>query len=260
MMAEADWKVRLERFFHHQAVAIEDAPTLLDHCRISGKEPRLSSRPEIHLDLVESVERALTLDRSSSVLEVGCASGYIACGLAPRVHKYTGVDIAGAALAVARRMELANAEFINADGAALPFEAGLFDAAFANDVVLNFPNFEDCVPLIREMLRVVKPGGRVMIGAVTDKNTAVQFQERAREYSKQLDLEYGPAPSAKSTPTSSSNLASDVPPEAIFYYYDCDRFFEFARSEGIDVRMEHVHGLNPYTDFRYNFIYTRPSA
>jgi ubiquinone/menaquinone biosynthesis C-methylase UbiE len=258
-MAGTDWKVRLERFFHNQAAAIDGVPTLLDHCSISGKEPRLSSRPEVHLDLIESIERALTLDRSSVVLEVGCASGYVACGLAPRVYKYTGVDLSVAVLAVARRMELTNSEFINADGEALPFEGDSFDAAFANDVVLNFPKFENCVPLIREMLRVVKPGGRVMVGAVTDKSKAVEFQERVREYSKQLDLEYGPAPQAKN-PTADSKAAPDVKPEAVFYYYDCGDFFEFARSEGIDIRMEHVHELNPYTNFRYNFIYIKPSA
>ena len=71
-MAATNWKACLERFFDDQAVAVEGVPTLLDQ---QGQWE----------GLVQSIERALTLDQSSNVLEVGCASGYIACGLAPRV-------------------------------------------------------------------------------------------------------------------------------------------------------------------------------
>src|SRR5262245_35621140 len=92
-MPPKDWKLRLERFFFDQATKVDGVPTLLDHCMVSGKEPRLSGQPEMHWDLILSIEKGLALGASSTVLEVGCASGYVACGLAPRVAAYTGVDM-----------------------------------------------------------------------------------------------------------------------------------------------------------------------
>jgi ubiquinone/menaquinone biosynthesis C-methylase UbiE len=268
-MAPSDWKLRLERFFYERGRAIDGVPTLYDHCIVSAKDPRVSARPEVHEDVIASILRALRLSSNSRILEVGCASGYIACGLARHVAQYTGVDLAASPLEVARKMNLPNARFIKGDGAALPFESGEFDVAFAYDVFTNFPDFEDGAPLIREMLRVVKPGGLVMVGSVTDKKKSSDFEARARQVADQLLVEKGPQP----TPAvNQSNFFShlfqtlfrndrppDVPPEIVVYYYDLDGFRKLAQAEGVAIDISDVHRLNPYLGFRYNVVLEKPA-
>ena len=264
-MPPQDWKLRLERFFFDQATKVDGGvPTLLDHCMVSGKEPRLSGQPEMHRDLILSIEKGLVLSASSIVLEVGCASGYVACGLAPRVAAYTGVDMSALPLELARRMNLANATFLEAHGEALPFDDASFDAVLANDVVQNLPTFDDALPLIREMLRVVRPGGRVMLGSVADASKAEGYQNRVREYSQWLTSKYGPVspPKASKRVTRANRgagiSAPDVPAEATFYYCDYGNFLRLGELEGVGVRIEDVHPLNPYVGFRHNVVFTKP--
>jgi SAM-dependent methyltransferase len=263
-MPPADWKLSLEQFFHHRALLFENAPTLHDHCIVSAKDPRIWARPELHRAMVESITSALHANGQSRVLEVGCASGYVACGLAPEVGHYTGVDLASQALAVARSMGLPRADFQISDGAALAFEDDLFDAAFAYDVFTNFPSFADGVRLITEMLRVVRPGGRVLIGSLTKAATAAQFQAHATEVVRELDRVWGPLP-AVPLPVSNDHsqdrvggaAASKVVPAIAGYYFEPADFVALARQHEVEVEIADVHEGNPYRGFRFNVIYTK---
>jgi SAM-dependent methyltransferase len=263
-MAPADWKLRLERFFYDRAELVSGVPTLRDHSTVSAKDPRLSARPEFHQDMVNSVVDALRLERSSSVLEVGCASGYVACGLAPRVGRYTGVDLAVSPLEVARRMRLAHAQFINGDGGALPFADATFDAAFVYDVYTNFPTFTDGVPLIKEMARVVRPGGRVLIGSVTNKKKADAFQACANEVAKELLAAYGPMPQL-AQPSRMKRwwrrlmgaAPPDAVPEIVVYSFDPDDFTSLGQSLNVTTSISDVHPMNPYRGFRYNVVFAK---
>ena len=263
-MAPADWKRRLERFFYDRAELVRGVPTLHDHCTVSAKDPRLSARPEFHQDMVASVVDALELGRSSSVLEVGCASGYVACGLAPLVGRYTGVDLAVSPLKVARRMRLGHAQFLNGDGSALPFADATFDAAFVYDVYTNFPTFADGVPLIAEMVRVVRPGGRILIGSVTNKQTADAFQERANQVASELLAAHGPMPQlAQPSPMRRwwrkflGAAPPDAVPEIVVYSFDPDDFTKLGESLNVAASISDVHPMNPYRGFRYNVVFAK---
>ena len=252
--------------FYDRATAIRGVPTLVDHCVVSAKDPRVSARPEIHADVIASIVKALSLQCTMEVLEVGCASGYIACGLAARVGHYTGVDLAAAPLDVARRMKLSNAQFLKADGAALPFPNNSFDAAFVYDVYTNFPEFEHGIPLMREMLRVVKPGGRVMIGSVTNKKRASEFAIHAQEVAQRLLTEYGeqavPGPYRQGLferirQITRGHAPPKVEPQITTYSFDPDDFKLFGESQGARVTIGDVHPMNPYFGFRYNVVFSK---
>jgi len=55
---------------------------------------------------------------------------------------------------------LSNLSFFNGDIFSIPFPDHTFDAVFNEGVVEHFPNYRDA---IREMIRVTKPGGKVII-------------------------------------------------------------------------------------------------
>jgi len=269
-MTADGWKQSLERFFYDRGAAITGVPTLLDHCMVSAKDPRLATRPEFHADLIYSLVTQMGLEGDSDVLEVGCASGYIACGLAAKVGRYTGIDLAAMPILVARKMDLPNAEFRQADGAELPFEDGRFDAAFACDVFSNFPSFAEAEPLLREMARVVGPGGRVLAGSITDASRAEEFQQHVYSVAARLEAEYGPPPPPPERKTGLlaglanrlKGIPAPPPAEARIINFDFEKgdFEAFGRAHGLRVEVHDVHELNPYRGYRYNVVFTKPAA
>lgn len=105
------------------------------------------------------------------MLELGCGTGVFLPGLAGLVGptgRVVGLDHAPAFLAQARE-RLANeglaesVELVEADAHHLPFDDATFDAAHAERI---FMHLEDSAGALRELYRVVRPGGRVVVAEV----------------------------------------------------------------------------------------------
>ncbi len=96
------------------------------------------------------------------VADVGSGTGFMAAGLAPLVAQVYAVDGSAAMLEAgkANLAQFANVEQRLADGATLPFEDASLDAVFANMYLHHCP---DPQAAIAEMVRVLKPGGRLML-------------------------------------------------------------------------------------------------
>ena len=105
------------------------------------------------------------------VLDAGCGTGVDVRALAVRVlpgGHVVGVDLSAAALFEASLKEAGEraVELARADLAALPFADGSFDAARADRAVQHHPR-PDAV--VRELVRVTRTGGRVVISEATFK-------------------------------------------------------------------------------------------
>lgn len=111
-------------------------------------------------------------------LEVGTGTGDDALAFAARFStSIVGVDSSSVMVEEARRRGLMDA--VAADAHALPFEADRFDGAWADR---TFQHLADPAAALGEMVRVVKPGGRIVV-ADPDYGTqgaAVADQELAR--------------------------------------------------------------------------------
>jgi SAM-dependent methyltransferase len=92
-------------------------------------------------------------------LDVGCGLGDLAAAAAARGAAATGTDIAKGMVDAARRRH-PELDFVVADGEALPFEDGAFDATVSAFVVNHMPDPERGTG---EMTRVTRPGGRVAV-------------------------------------------------------------------------------------------------
>jgi demethylmenaquinone methyltransferase / 2-methoxy-6-polyprenyl-1,4-benzoquinol methylase len=111
-------------------------------------------------------ERAADLARvgpGSRALDVGTGTGDLAIELARRGAAVTGLDFAPAMLEVARR-KAPDIAFERGDALALPHGDGEFDAA---TVGFGARNFSDLDRGLREMARVTRAGGRVVVLEIT---------------------------------------------------------------------------------------------
>jgi ArsR family transcriptional regulator len=117
--------------------------------------------------VIEKMAEVSGVGQASQVADVGTGTGFVAAGLSPRVERVVGIDNAPAMLEVAREnlkaLGASNVELVVGEAARLPLEDGAVDAAFANMVLHHA---EDPEAMLREMARVVRPGGTV---AITDE-------------------------------------------------------------------------------------------
>lgn len=101
---------------------------------------------------------ALAPAAGERVLDVACGTGNAAALAVAAGAEVAGVDSAPRLLEVARE-RVPGAEFVEGDAAALPFGDGAFDAAVSVFGVI----FADPDAGARELLRVVRPGGRIVV-------------------------------------------------------------------------------------------------
>jgi ubiquinone/menaquinone biosynthesis C-methylase UbiE len=99
-------------------------------------------------------------------LDIATGGGHTALAFAPRVREVVATDITRPMLEAAERFirgkGVANVSFEEADACALPYEAPEFDLVTCRVAPHHFP---DCARFVREMARVLKPGG---IAAMVD--------------------------------------------------------------------------------------------
>lgn len=123
-------------------------------------------------------EQFLTLVRAPGrrTLDVGCGEGRLTRHLASLGHRVVGIDASPSLVAAAR--ELApEMELHVANAAALPFD----DASF--DLVVSFMCLHDVDDLdgaVREIARVLEPGGVACLSVVHPLNSAGRFEKHGR--------------------------------------------------------------------------------
>lgn len=101
--------------------------------------------------------------RGLRVLEIGCGMGTDGAQFAAAGADYTGVDLTDAAIELARKrfaLSGLKGEFRVADAEKLDFPDESFDRVYSHGVLHHTPDIESA---IREIHRVLKPGGRAIV-------------------------------------------------------------------------------------------------
>ncbi len=119
----------------------------------------------------------------AEALDVGTGTGLLARTLARRVRRVVGLDLTPAMLAeasaTAAREGLTNLCLMLGDGAALPFGNRRFDLVATR---LTFHHMTDPRPVLREMARVTRRDGTVLVGdMVCAEDPAVAARQNALE-------------------------------------------------------------------------------
>ena len=102
------------------------------------------------------------LDPSSHVVEIGCGAGRMSRAIARRVAEVTAVDVSPRMLELAREHNprLGNVQWVLGDGTTLqPIPDASADVCISHVVLQHIPDPEVTLGYVREMGRVLRPGG-----------------------------------------------------------------------------------------------------
>jgi SAM-dependent methyltransferase len=95
-------------------------------------------------------------------LDVGCGTGVLATRLAEAGYEMSGIDPSEGMLEVLRE-RTALVEAVQASGTSLPFADDSFDLVLTVAVMHHIAEPDDVRQTLAEMVRVAKPGGRILV-------------------------------------------------------------------------------------------------
>ena len=115
------------------------------------------------------------------VLEVGCGRGGGSAWIARTqgVRSMTGMDLAGSAVALCRRLHRApNLRFEQGDAEALPFADSSFDVVLNVESCHHYPSLSR---FLHEVERVLRPGGTLCVATYWDPSGLARFERALGE-------------------------------------------------------------------------------
>ncbi len=118
--------------------------------------------PTLHAGRLQALQR-MAISGKDRILEVGVGTG-INLSLYPRDCQITGVDLSDSMLEKAHervaKNDLNNVRLLQMDATSLSFPDDAFDIVYAPYLISVVP---DPVAVVREMRRVCRPGGRIIV-------------------------------------------------------------------------------------------------
>jgi SAM-dependent methyltransferase len=133
---------------------------------------------------LQAIVAAASPGPDDTLLDVACGGGLVVCAFAPHLKHATGIDMTPAMLdraqALAADRNLGNVAWREGDVAQLPYPDAHFTIVVTRFAVHHFP---EPAAVIREMVRVAAPGGRIVVVdtcAAPDPAKAMRFNELER--------------------------------------------------------------------------------
>jgi ubiquinone/menaquinone biosynthesis C-methylase UbiE len=145
-----------------------------------------------HSKLTDWGLQHISIESHHTILDVGCGGGRTVSKLAAMAAqgKVDGVDYSEESVAASKRtnarwIELGRAEVRQGSVSQLPFADGMFDVVTAVETHFWWPNLPGDM---REVLRVIKPGGRLVLIAEIYKGANTVAARLAEKYASRSGM------------------------------------------------------------------------
>lgn len=148
--------------------------------------------PALFKEWAYRVADAAEIQPGQHVLDVACGTGVLTRPLVLRVEPgglIVGMDINPGMLAVAGRIE-PSVEWRQGDAQALPYDDESFDVVVCQFGLMLFPEPDTA---LREMQRVLKPGGRMVVAVFGSLDELPAYEAMADTYARLIDENVGSA-------------------------------------------------------------------
>lgn len=134
-----------------------------EYLKLAAIEDQLCYFRALHAHFARELDRA-SLPPDAALLDIGCGTGGLILRLGAKhpQRRWTGLDFSPLACDLARQRCPASVSIVEGSATALPFADASFDAVISADVLCQF---DDPLPAVQEMLRVLRPGGLALINA-----------------------------------------------------------------------------------------------
>jgi len=137
-----------------------------------------------HKSIYENVAKVLELQPEDDLLEIACGNGYFLKKYASHVHSVAGLDLSELCVKLAtkkneNRVTAGTAEFVCGEASQLPWEDNKFSAA---TVMGSFPAFPKPSESLKEMYRVLRPGGRAVVGIEWNAEDGKDHSKDVKKY------------------------------------------------------------------------------
>ena len=142
----------------------------------------------MHRPLYENAAPALALQADDDLLEVGCGDGYFLRKYAAGVRSIAGLDHSELAVKCALsnnkgRIAAGTADFVQGDASRLPWPDGSFSVVTSMG---SFTMFPEPLETLKEMCRVLRPGGRAVILLEWNAEDGKDHSAEAKKYGMRI--------------------------------------------------------------------------
>ena len=148
-----------------------------------------------HMDAMQMLLKMASVTDTSTVLDVACGPGLVACEFAMKAKYVTGIDITPAMIEQAKQLQkekgLSNVTWNIGDILPIPYDDNRFSIVLTR---YSFHHFLDSEAVLSEMIRVCTPGGKVLVADPVlpdEKVVAYNHVEKLRDPSHTSALTFG---------------------------------------------------------------------
>jgi len=147
--------------------------------------------PIFHDSIYRLVYPVLALQPQDSLLEVGCGSGHFLKKYASNVKRVAGLDLSDVMIKMAKRknkdrIAAGTAEFVQGQATKLPWKDNTFSVVTS---IGSFVYFSKPLESIREMYRVIYPGGRTVVSIEWNAEDEVDHSKKIKQWGIQIHSE-----------------------------------------------------------------------
>lgn len=112
-------------------------------------------------------------DYKGMIADIACGKGVLLKEVRQKDKNIFGIDIAPNQLMEAKA---AGMPVVEGDIFSIPFKGGIFDIAVCINAIYNFPTLSELKPVFKEMARIIKKDGRIVLDIRNKRNPILKFK------------------------------------------------------------------------------------